>query len=168
MTGKTLGHFSKWPSRTVRLSRSMCCRCNAVDSTSLSHPHATDLRYVWEDTKNDSRVCLPGGSRDTCCVDCFRFPASWNDTYVIRHTSRFEAHNGCTDTNNPAPGVYICADGDPPGGHRLAFTWTPVLITESILLCLSLYRGWQNRKFGSGGSTVLRILTRDSVIYFLA
>ena len=42
-----------------------------------------------------------------------------------------------------------------------------MLITESILLSLSIYKGWQNRKTGYGGS-VMRVLTRDSVIYLIA
>ena len=70
------------------------------------------------------------------------------------------------DTSNPASRVYICADGDPPGDHRTAYGWIPVIGTESILLCLSLYKGWQNRRYGYGGSTLLRVLTRDSVLYF--
>ena len=73
------------------------------------------------------------------------------------------------DTNNPADGVFVCADGDPPGDHHfLAYSWLPVLIVESILMCLSLYKGWQSRRAGFGGSTALRMLTRDSVIYFMA
>lgn len=81
--------------------------------------------------------------------------------------SQVEAHSCRAGTNNPAPGVYVCADGDPPGDHRLAYSWLPVLATESILLGLSLFRRWQHRRLGYGHSTILHILTRDSVIYFL-
>ena len=80
-----------------------------------------------------------------------------------------ETHSRRLDTNNPADGVFVCADGDPPGDHHfLAYSWLPVLIVESILMCLSLYKGWQSRRAGFGGSTALRMLTRDSVIYFMA
>ena len=78
-----------------------------------------------------------------------------------------KAHRSCIDGNNPAPGVYICADGDPPGGHRIAYGWIPVILTESTLLGLSMYKGWENRRLGYGGSVLLRILTRDSVLYFI-
>ena len=63
--------------------------------------------------------------------------------------------------------MYICADGDPKGGHWIAYYWTTVICTETILLTLSLYKGWQNRRTGYGGS-VMRVLTRDSVLYFVA
>ena len=71
------------------------------------------------------------------------------------------------DGNNPAPGVYICADGDPAGDHRTAYSWIGILTGESILVCLSLYKGWQDRRTGYGSDT-LRMLTRESVFYFVA
>ena len=81
---------------------------------------------------------------------------------------RPEAHSRHVDTNNPADGVFVCADGDPPGDHHfLAYSWLPVLIVESILMCLSLYKGWQDWRTGYG-SSILRILTRESVFYFIA
>ena len=81
---------------------------------------------------------------------------------------RPEAHSRHVDTNNPADGVFVCAAGDPPGTHFLGFSWLPVFITESILMCLSLYKGWQNRRADYGGCSALRMLTRDSIIYFMA
>ena len=63
--------------------------------------------------------------------------------------------------------MYICADGDPPNGHWISYYWTTALITDSILLSLSLYKGWRNNRSGYGGR-VLRVLTRDSVLYFIA
>ena len=67
----------------------------------------------------------------------------------------------------PAPGVHICVESDPPGRHWISYYWTTVICTETILLTLSLYKGWQNRRTGYGGS-VMRVLTRDSVLYFIA
>ena len=63
--------------------------------------------------------------------------------------------------------MYICADGDPPDGPWIAYSWTIVLIGESILVGLSLYKGWQNRKSGYA-SSILRVLARESVLYFIA
>ena len=63
--------------------------------------------------------------------------------------------------------MYICADGDPPGTHTVAYSWVPIIVTETILLCLSLYKGWQHRKLGYGANTIMRVLTRDSAIYFI-
>ena len=69
--------------------------------------------------------------------------------------------------NNPAQGVYICADGDPPGQHWIAYSWTAVIIAEGILVCLSLYKEWENCR-SDYRSGALSMLTRDSVLYFLA
>ena len=67
-------------------------------------------------------------------------------------------------TNNPAPGVFICADGDPPGEHWIAYYWTAVLSIEFVLLLLSLYKAWVYRNAGNG---LMRSLTKGSVIYFV-
>jgi len=70
-------------------------------------------------------------------------------------------------TNNPFPGVFICADGDPlDGSHWVAYYWMAILIIESICLSLALYKAWTYRKSGQGGS-LMRSLTRDSVVYFV-
>jgi len=70
-------------------------------------------------------------------------------------------------TDTPFSGLFICADGDPlDGSHWVAYYWTAILIIESIFLSLSLYKAWTYRKTGEGGS-LMRTLTRDSVIYFV-
>lgn len=68
-------------------------------------------------------------------------------------------------TNNPAPGLLLCADADPPHMHWIAFYWTATLIIESFLLCLALRKAYANVRTGAGGS-LMRVLTRDSVLYF--
>jgi len=74
---------------------------------------------------------------------------------------------GAIGTNNPATGVTICADGDPLDGHHwIMYYWVAVLSIESCLLSLALYQAWTHRKRVHGGS-LMRALTRDSVIYFI-
>ena len=70
------------------------------------------------------------------------------------------------DDNSPARGVYICADSDSPGNHWVAYLWTTILVAEGVLVCFSLYKWWQN-SMSEYGSSVLRELTRDSVLYFV-
>ncbi len=72
---------------------------------------------------------------------------------------------GEVGTNNPAPGVLICADGDPENMHWISYYWTATLSLEFILLSLSLYKSWLNYRTGAGGN-LMKILTRDSVLYF--
>ena len=63
--------------------------------------------------------------------------------------------------------MFICADGDPPDEHWIAYSWTIILIAESVLLSLSVYKGWQDSSSGYASSFV-RTLTRQSVLYFFA
>ncbi|KAI0341100.1 hypothetical protein BDW22DRAFT_1485579 [Trametopsis cervina] len=69
-------------------------------------------------------------------------------------------------TNNPSPGLFLCADGDPPHGHWITYYWMSILIIESILLGLSVYKGWQTHQSGLGGG-LMGVLTRDSIFYYL-
>lgn len=69
-------------------------------------------------------------------------------------------------TNSPSPGLFICADGDPIRRHWVSYYWTSLLITESILLSLSVYKAYVFQRTGAGGN-LMRILTRDSVLYFI-
>ena len=94
-------------------------------------------------------------------------PGSIGTFFVAIFRPAYSPLSAHIDTNNPAPGVYICADGDPPHDHRFAYTWTIVLVGESVFVVLSLYKGWQDWRTGYG-SSVLRILTRESVFYFIA
>ncbi|KAG6909112.1 hypothetical protein DXG01_001986 [Tephrocybe rancida] len=69
-------------------------------------------------------------------------------------------------TNEPFPGNLICADADPlDGSHWVVYYWTAILVIESILLSLAVYKAWQHRA-SVRGSTLMQALTRDSVVYF--
>lgn len=69
--------------------------------------------------------------------------------------------------STPAPGVHICVESDPRGKHWISYYWTAILVVESTLLSLSLYKGWQN--FRSKYTTrALRLMTRDSILFFFA
>ncbi|KAF5385795.1 hypothetical protein D9615_002623 [Tricholomella constricta] len=69
-------------------------------------------------------------------------------------------------TNEPFPGVLICADADPlDGTHWVVYYWAAILVIEGILLLLALYKAWQHRT-SARGSTLMQQLTRDSVLYF--
>lgn len=73
---------------------------------------------------------------------------------------------GDAATNNPSPGLLICADGDPPHMHWITWFWLTIILIESILLSLSVYKGWTTyRQTGTG--SLLFALTRDSVFYFV-
>ncbi|KAK0466188.1 uncharacterized protein EV420DRAFT_815032 [Desarmillaria tabescens] len=74
--------------------------------------------------------------------------------------------SGTIGTNEPIPGLFMCADADPPDHHWIVYYWVAVLIIESILLSLALRQAWLHRPSASG-SDLMRKLTRDSVIYFL-
>ncbi|RDB22021.1 hypothetical protein Hypma_011041 [Hypsizygus marmoreus] len=69
-------------------------------------------------------------------------------------------------TNEPFPGVFICANGEPVGGdHWVVYFYITVLTVEGILLLLALRKAWQYRSC-VGGSTLMQQLTRESAIYF--
>jgi hypothetical protein len=68
-------------------------------------------------------------------------------------------------TNNPLPGVFICADADPPHEHWVVFVPLTALLVETILLGLALYRSWDHHKAKYGG-LILPWLVSQSVLYF--
>ncbi|KAI0341030.1 hypothetical protein BDW22DRAFT_317372 [Trametopsis cervina] len=69
-------------------------------------------------------------------------------------------------TNNPAPGVFICADADPPNHYWGAYYYISMLTLESILLGLAVYKGFRNyRSCLKGG--LMSVLLRGSIIYFI-
>ncbi|KLO14657.1 hypothetical protein SCHPADRAFT_300784 [Schizopora paradoxa] len=73
---------------------------------------------------------------------------------------------GLQGTNRPSPGLHICADGDPPHRHWVAYYWTCLLTIESVLLSLSCYKAFIYYRRGTGGN-IMRALTRDSLLYYL-
>lgn len=70
------------------------------------------------------------------------------------------------ETNSPTEGLFICADSDPLNHHWITWFWLIVICIESVLLCLSVYRGWQTYRAGLGGG-LMTTLMKDSVIYFV-
>ncbi|KAF9002345.1 hypothetical protein BDQ17DRAFT_1425999 [Cyathus striatus] len=70
-------------------------------------------------------------------------------------------------TNEPFPGVHICADGDPQDGtHWVVYYWVVVIIIETIFLLLALRMAWDHRQ-SAGGGRLMQQLTRESVLYFI-
>ncbi|KAF5382456.1 hypothetical protein D9615_003000 [Tricholomella constricta] len=70
-------------------------------------------------------------------------------------------------TNEPFPGVLVCANGEPQHGQRwVAYFYTVVILVEGTMLILALRKAWIHRP-SVGGSTLMMQLTRDSAIYFL-
>jgi hypothetical protein len=89
-------------------------------------------------------------------------------TYKIRFELLNSKKTNCKKgTNEPFPGVFICADGDPTDGtHWVVYYWVAIVIVEFTLLVLALFKAWQHRA-SQGGSALMRELTRDSMIYFI-
>ena len=86
---------------------------------------------------------------------------------LLLQSAKWAIYITCTGTNNPAEGVFICADGDPlNGSHWIMFYWVAVCSIESCLLSLALYQAWMYRNKGQGGG-LMRALTKDSVFYFI-
>jgi len=70
-------------------------------------------------------------------------------------------------TNNPLPGVSICADADPAGGRRwIVYYWLTILIVDTVLLSLALRKALEHRY--STRNKLMREMTTQSVIYFVA
>ncbi|KAI0075969.1 hypothetical protein K474DRAFT_1598918 [Panus rudis PR-1116 ss-1] len=103
-----------------------------------------------------------GNSRYILALCCFLTLCEATVMGVIFGTPK----PGLVGTNNPAPGLFICADSDPPGEHWITYYWTSILCIEGILLSLSVYKGYQNYRTGHGGS-LMKELTRHSVFYFI-
>ncbi|KAJ3554874.1 hypothetical protein NM688_g2882 [Phlebia brevispora] len=67
--------------------------------------------------------------------------------------------------NEPAPAVYICADGDPREGKPwVAYQWMVVLGMEFILVALAIYKRLTYR--GRYGGSFMRALANGSIVYF--
>ncbi|TFK50317.1 hypothetical protein OE88DRAFT_1735898 [Heliocybe sulcata] len=83
---------------------------------------------------------------------------------LVRRISR--GYDG-TSTNEPVPGVFICANGDFPKEHWAMFFDTSIIIVESVLLLLALYKLWAQRKDEMPNKLLMR-LTMESIFYFIA
>jgi len=69
-------------------------------------------------------------------------------------------------TNNYSPGLFICADGDAPHQHWIAYYWTCALCVDIILLLMAMYKAWAYRKCPNKYN-LMRVLAWDSIIYFV-
>ncbi|KAJ6567419.1 hypothetical protein DFH09DRAFT_458962 [Mycena vulgaris] len=75
---------------------------------------------------------------------------------------------GVVGTNNPSPGIFICADADPPHDHWIAYVPVLTLITESCFLGLAVAKAWQQYRSGMESGRLLPQLTKESVFFFVA
>jgi hypothetical protein len=67
-------------------------------------------------------------------------------------------------TNNPLPGVSICADADPNGKLWVVYYWITILIVDVILLSLALRKASEHRHIMR--NKLIRDMTVQSVIFF--
>ncbi|KAJ7863985.1 hypothetical protein B0H14DRAFT_2440828 [Mycena olivaceomarginata] len=72
---------------------------------------------------------------------------------------------GLVGTNNPVYGLFICADGDPPHKHWIAYAPMINILGESVLLSLAMYKAYEQRR---SGGRILPQLTRESLFFFTA
>ncbi|KAK7018298.1 hypothetical protein R3P38DRAFT_1297044 [Favolaschia claudopus] len=72
---------------------------------------------------------------------------------------------GLVAENNPALGLYICADGDPPNVHWMAYVPLINILAESIFLSLALFKAYQQRKIPG---RIIPRLTKESIFFFVA
>ncbi|KAF7332991.1 hypothetical protein MVEN_02405400 [Mycena venus] len=72
---------------------------------------------------------------------------------------------GLVGTNNPANGLFICADGDPPHEHWIAYAPMINILGETVLLSLAMYKAYEQRQ---GGGRILPQLTKESLFFFAA
>jgi len=75
---------------------------------------------------------------------------------------------GLVGTNNPSFDLFICADGDPPHAHWIAYVPVILLITESILFGLAVFKAFEQSRSKTPSGRILPQLTRESVWFFAA
>ncbi|KAJ7106659.1 hypothetical protein C8R44DRAFT_885929 [Mycena epipterygia] len=73
-------------------------------------------------------------------------------------------NEGVIGTNEPSPGIFICADADPPDSHWIMWVPVIILVTETIFLGLAVYR----TAYTQYGGHLLRRLAKHSVYFYLA
>lgn len=86
--------------------------------------------------------------------------------WIVVVTRRIRKGYDGSSTNNPEPGVFICANSDFPHEHWGMFFDTSVIIVESILLSLALYKLWSQRREATPNRLLMR-LTAESILYFI-
>lgn len=79
----------------------------------------------------------------------------------------FGLPNRSYGSNEPVPGIQMCADGDLSGKRFFVFYPTTSLIIEVTLLSLSLWQLWINRGQAMTHGRIMRMLITGSVFYFL-
>jgi hypothetical protein len=77
------------------------------------------------------------------------------ETLVCRLSAWLTYAKHIKGTNNPAPGLFICADADPPNVHWMAYVPAIILITEIILLGLAVFKAAQQFRAGIAGGRIL-------------
>ncbi|KAJ7611738.1 hypothetical protein FB45DRAFT_1119094 [Roridomyces roridus] len=75
---------------------------------------------------------------------------------------------GLVATNNPSTDLFICADGDPPHGHWIAYVPVILLITEFIIFLLAVFKAWQQYRSEIPSGQILPKLMKESVWFFFA
>lgn len=75
---------------------------------------------------------------------------------------RFQDYYANTDTNNPAPGLHMCAYGALRATYWSALSDVAVLLVECTILALALAKVWQQRR----GNPLFLRLARESTMYF--
>ncbi|TFK39326.1 hypothetical protein BDQ12DRAFT_665639 [Crucibulum laeve] len=77
-----------------------------------------------------------------------------------------------TPSSQPGPGFFVCSNST-PFPRFIASYWIPILVFELTLFTLTVIKGWKNLRStipsvisGTSGSALLKILVRDSVLYF--
>ena len=91
------------------------------------------------------------------------------DSFLVDFASRppfLTKLNRIPGTNNYSPGLLLCAGGDTPHRHWLAYYWTCAFCVDTILLLMALYKAWAYRQCPNKYN-LMRILAWDSIIYFV-
>jgi hypothetical protein len=74
--------------------------------------------------------------------------------------------NSSSATNEPFPGNFICANKEPDDGTKwVSYFFTTIIVVESTLLLMAVWKAWQHRK-RVFGSSLMQQMARDSVLYF--
>src|ERR1700753_1902010 len=85
-------------------------------------------------------------------------------TFSIFLYLSFHSFSYFQGTNMPVPGVYICADGDPPNKPFAAWWTVQSAAVEAILLGFAINNAL--RYYGKGYGRLVDVMRRDSVMYF--